>query len=292
MGMGLGPRVIAIAAHLTRITSEIKQYTHIVEVRDLNPISSAALALAAGVLLSACTGGEKDPQANYDLMKDITYNSVTEGTGIYKGDETNEYRITGTGVVVGDRYLTVDHVVSRYEKVTYFSMSASRVPYSSRQEQTYLLNGEQRIPLKEIVNDRRLDIAVFRIPPEYCDGVCNDMDASDLYMDELALGTDVMFIGYPAKIGHYYREAKFAGMIDKGKQYNDHELPVDAIAIFPSLITGDSGSGLFDKRTGKLMGINYYNIQTLGLVKPIGVFEPYLGMHQTVAYGRARMPLM
>lgn len=258
----------------------------------MNPIVGAALVATAAALLSACGDGERNPQASYELMKEITYNSVTEGTGIYRKDETDDYRITGTGVVVGDKYLTVDHVVSRYEKVSYISMSASRVPYTSTEERTYLVDGGNRIPLTEIVNDRELDIAVFRIPREYCKGVCNDMTPADLYTEEPSLGADVMFIGYPAKIGHYYREAKFAGIIDKGKQYNGHELPVDAIAIFPSLITGDSGSGLFDKRSGRLMGINYYNIQTLGLVKPIGVFKPYLGSPQTVASRKSRGPLM
>jgi len=250
------------------------------------------LAICAAATLAACTNDPKDPQANYDLMKDITYNSVTEGTGHYADDGEHDYRVTGTGVVVGDKYLTVDHVVSRYEKVTHFGMSASRVQYTERSERTWLVNDGQRIPLEEIVNDRGLDIAVFRIPAEYCEDVCNDMDESDLYTQELPLGTEVMFIGYPAKIGHYYREAKFAGMIEKGERYNDHELPVDAIAIFPSLITGDSGSGLFDMHTGKLMGINYYNIQTLGLVKPISIFEPYLERGHTVASRRDQYPLM
>lgn len=258
----------------------------------MNLTARAALALAAAVVLSACASDEKDPQASYDLMKDITYNSVTEGTGTYKTDRTDDYRITGTGVVVGDRYLTVDHVVSQYEKVTRFSMSVSRVRYTSREERTYLVHGPRRIPLREIVNDQGRDVAVFQIPAEYCDGICNDMGPSDLYAGEPALGAEVMFIGYPAKIGHYYREAKFAGMIEKGKQYNGHELPVDAIAIFPSLITGDSGSGLFDRRSGRLMGINYYNIQTLGLVKPIEVFKPYLGASGTMASSRNPLPLL
>ena len=166
-------------------------------------------------------------------------------------------------------------------------MITSRVEYTEREEQTFLINGLDRIPLREVVNDRERDIAVFRIPREYCRDVCNDMEPEDLYTGEPPLGTSVMFIGYPAKIGHYYREAKFAGMIAKGSQYNGHELPVDAIAIFPSLITGDSGSGLFDRETGRLMGINYYNIQTLGLVKPIRLFEPYLGSVQDVVMGSA-----
>lgn len=253
----------------------------------MNPVRIVTLVLAAAGVLSACASEQLDPQANYDLMKDITYNSVTEGTGTYRKGKTHEYRITGTGVVVGDKYLTVDHVVSQYEKVTRFSMTTSRIEYSNRDEQTYLVEEEQRIPLREVVNDRDRDIAVFQIPEEYCDGICNDMKSSDLYVGQPALGAKVMFIGYPAKIGHYYREANFAGMIDKGKQYNDHELPLDAIAIFPSLITGDSGSGLFDRRTGKLMGINYFNIQTLGLVKPIDVYRPYLDTPGTVAYGGA-----
>lgn len=238
--------------------------------------------LSLTAVLWGCTERGNDPQTNFELMKDITFNSVTEGAGIYKQDEVHEYTLTGTGVVVGDHYLTVDHVVSRYEEVTYFGMSASRSEYTSRNEQTFLVGKGRRIPLEEIVNDRRLDIAVFRIPEAYCPGVCNELDGTDLYNGAPALGTEVMFIGYPAKIGHYYREAKYAGMIERGKQYNDHELPVDAMAIFPSLITGDSGSGLFEKRTGRLMGINYFNIQTLGLVKPIGVFEPYLAPRRSV----------
>ncbi len=241
--------------------------------------------LTASAALGACTDNGNDPQASYDLMKGMTYNSVTEGTGTYRMNENHRYRITGTGVVVGDKYLTVDHVVSQYEKIDYFGMTASRTGYSRRVEQTYLIDGERRIPLREVIKDRDRDIAVFRIPGEHCDGVCNELEPSDLFAGRPVLGAEVMFIGYPAKIGHYYREARFAGVIEKGKQYNDHELPVDAFAIFPSLITGDSGSGLFDRHTGRLMGINYFNIQTLGLVKPIDVYRPYLDMPGTVAYG-------
>lgn len=244
--------------------------------------------LTAAVALGACTNDRKDPQANYDLMKGMTYNSVTEGTGTYRKNEKHRYSITGTGVVVGDKYLTVDHVVSQYEKLDYFGMTTSRTGYSRRVEQTYLVDGERRIPLREIVKDRDRDIAVFQIPGAYCDGVCNELAPSDLFAGRPALGAEVMFIGYPAKIGHYYREARFAGMIEKGKQYNDHELPVDAFAIFPSLITGDSGSGLFDRRTGRLMGINYFNIQTLGLVKPIDVYKPYLETPATLDLGDSR----
>lgn len=50
----------------------------------VSSIGSAVLALAAAMVLSACASGEKDPQANYDLMKDITYHPVTEGTGIFR----------------------------------------------------------------------------------------------------------------------------------------------------------------------------------------------------------------
>jgi len=248
--------------------------------------------VCAALLSAACTPPQKDAQQNFDLMKRISYNSVTEGTGRYGRGETNKYMLTGTGVVVGDKYLTVDHVVSRYEKVTYFGLSTSRIPYVARRERTYLLSGTRRIPLEEIVNDRALDIAVFRIPREYCDGVCNGMGVSDLYSGVIPLGRDVMFIGFPAEIGFYYRESKFAGMVKKGKEYNGRTIPVDAIAIYPSLITGDSGSGLFDKDTGRLMGINYYNIQTLGLVKPIALFEPYLNSAPTIAYRTETAPVM
>lgn len=248
----------------------------------MNPRTRAFIALSLAAVLHGCAPGENDPQSSYDLMKEITFNSVTEGQGTYKQDKVDEYTITGTGVVVGDNYLTVDHVVSRYEKVTRFAMSTSRVAYTERHERTFLLKDGDRIPLQEVVNDRARDIAVFRILPEHCAGVCNDLETPDLYDGDPPLGTEVMFIGYPAKIGHYYREAKFAGMMEKGKQYNGHELPVDAIAIFPSLITGDSGSGLFEKSSGRLMGINYYNIQTLGLVKPISVFRPYLDPSPTM----------
>lgn len=225
-------------------------------------------------------------------MKRISYNSVTEGTGRYGKDDTDRYTIRGTGVVVGDKYLTVDHVVSRYEKVTYFGLSASRIPYVGHKERTYLLKGNGRIPLEEIVNDRARDIAVFRIPREYCDGVCNTLGVSDLYSGDIPLGEEVMFIGFPAEMGFYYRESKFAGIVKKGKEYNGRKIPVDAIAIYPSLITGDSGSGLFDKDTGRLIGINYYNIQTLGLVKPIALFEQYLDSTPRIAYRTDSAPVM
>lgn len=240
-------------------------------------------ALSIATLACACAPDGEPAQDSFDLMKRISYNSVTQGTGTYGSSQSHDYTITGTGVVVGDRYLTVDHVVSQYEKVIYFSVTPSRVEYTDRREKTYLVNGDDRIPLEEIVNDRALDIAVFRIPARYCPGVCNQMDASDLYSGEIPLGTEVMFIGYPARIGFYYRESRFAGIVHKGARYNGQEIPVDAIAIYPSLITGDSGSGLFDKRTGRLMGINYFNIQTLGLVKPIAVYAPYLGDGRTLA---------
>lgn len=252
-------------------------------------IVAAVLAVAAS---GACAPGDRKPQEGFNLMKRISYNSVTEGTGRYRQNQTHDYTITGTGVVVGDKYLTVDHVVSQYEKVTYFSLTPSRVAYTDRQERTYLVNADQKIPLQEIVSDRSLDIAVFQIPEEYCDQVCNGLDESDLYTGDIPLGTDVMFIGYPAKIGFYYRESKFAGVVQRGSKYNGREIPVDAIAIYPSLVTGDSGSGLFDKKTGRLMGINYYNIQTLGLVKPISVYEPYLRDGQALAYQSERAPVM
>lgn len=179
---------------------------------------------------------------------------------------TNE----GTGFVVGDKYITLDHVVSYYpdEIETPFGSIPSSV---KRVEEKTYIDGVELISIEE---NPKTDIAVFQLPEELCKKYCNEgvPFSSDLYV-----GLDVFWIGNPGNSGKVLRYGKIGRTV----------LPADAllegiegaIGLSIYVIPGDSGSPVFNIK-GELLGVVQFSQEfsegSLGFFKPIDQFRPYL----------------
>ncbi len=193
----------------------------------------------------------------------LTFNNPISGL-----EETIEGE--GTGFVVGDKYITLDHVTSLYEKEIDGPLGPITMPIERLEEKTYIND----IELTPVIESPETDIAVFQLPKELCQKYCNEgVNISS----ELYVGLDVFWIGNPGNSGKVLRYGKI-GRIDLPA-----DIPLEgvdsAIGLNTYVIPGDSGSPVFNTK-GELLGVVQFSQSfsggSLGFFKPIDPFLPYL----------------
>ena len=191
----------------------------------------------------------------------ITYEKSDNKTSDNKSDnKAVEYKTNGTGFVMGDKYYTVDHVVSKYEKMLVSGALTLVVPVEREKEITSI----DDIPLEEIVNDKNADVAVFRLPKELCAKYCNDLAYST---EPLEIGQQVYFIGNPNNTGKVFRMARI-GRLESERMKGEY---AGAIGLDTYIIPGDSGSPVFNMQ-GKIIGAIQAFSGGMGYFKPIKQF--------------------
>ncbi len=210
------------------------------------------------------------------LLKNIetAWNIVVPNKTVAKiingdGDEETETN-EGTGFVIGDKYITLNHVVSYYAQEIETPFGSLSLPIERIEEKTYI----DDIELISIIESQETDIAVFQLPEELCKKYCNEgvPISSQVYV-----GLEVFWIGNPGNSGKVLRHGKI-GRTD---------LPVDtplegvegAIGLSTYVIPGDSGSPIFNAK-GELLGVVQFSQSfpqgSLGFFKPFDQFRPYL----------------
>lgn len=210
------------------------------------------------------------------LLKNIEFawkivvpnNTISTFTNINGDEETREWG--GTGFVVGDKYVTLDHVVSLHEDEIDTPFGSLDIPVQRREEKTYI----DEVELISIEENQQTDIAVFQLPEELCKKYCNEgvPFGSDIY-----IGLDVFWIGNPENTGKTFRYGKIA------RTSLSVAIPMEgiegAIGLGTYAIPGDSGSPVFNAK-GELLGVIQFSQQSssgsLGFFKPIEQFRPYL----------------
>lgn len=215
--------------------------------------------LIAG-LAAVCLASNAPSQ---DIIKNSMDAVVFNRTITYEksDNKTVEHNTKGTGFVMGDKYYTMDHVVSKYEKILINGALSLMVPIEKEKEITFI----DGIPLEEIVNDKNADVAVFRLPKGLCVKYCNNLAYST---EPLEIGQQVYFIGNPSNTGKVFRMARI-GRLNVPKEMKgeyDGGIGLDTYAIM-----GDSGSPVFNMK-GKVIGAIQAVAGTMGYFKPIRQF--------------------
>lgn len=232
------------------------------------------------------------PEQQFEQAKSVILFNKTITTG-KAGENDFNYEQKGTGFVYGDKYITVDHVVSTYN-YTYHYMAPwgpeqGTAPIVEREEKTFvLIPGEGEFELEEIINDRERDMAVFQLPQEVCDlGYCDKIYPYKLKKD-VKIGDEVYWSANPGNQGHHYRKSyvsRLENLPSLTKDiYNSSGLTdsmiQNSIGLGTHIIQGSSGNPVFDNETGALVGVIKFGLGTelgtLGYMQSIDLFEPYL----------------
>lgn len=167
----------------------------------------------------------------------------------------------GTGFVIGDKYISLDHVTTIYDIDEHTELDRDLVEY----EDTYL----KGIKLEKIVEDKATDIAVFRLPENLCRKYCNDGVEFDT---EYTLGKKVFWIGFPDAVRKILRHGRIGN--SKPSEEPEREM-AGAISLDIYITPGSSGSPVFNM-DGDIMGVLQYLKGGVGYFKPISEFEEYL----------------
>lgn len=210
------------------------------------------------------------------LLKNIEFawnivvpnNTISTFTNMNGAEETREWG--GTGFVVGDKYVTLDHVVSLHGDEIDTPFGSVDIPVQRREEKTYI----EGVELISIEENPQTDIAVFQLPEELCKKYCNEgvPFCSDIYV-----GLDVFWIGNPENTGKIFRSGKVGRtLLPTAASLEGIE---GAIGLGTYVIPGDSGSPVFNAK-GELLGVIQFSQQSsngsLGFFKPIEQFRQYL----------------
>ena len=174
----------------------------------------------------------------------------------------------GAGVVINSRgdILTTHHIIKDRTKikVSYFNDSD---PYKSY-EQILKENRFQRASVMRTSSEK--DLAILRTSVNNSCEKTQELFLSArsvniFYEDEYPLifqGKEVDSVGHPEQMIYFYSH----GIIQKiFKKYNHPELPkfeADVIFVDTGNVVGQSGSPLFDKENGRMIGLIFGNMKS------------------------------
>lgn len=203
---------------------------------------------------------------------DIVYAHRTD-TIVPKDDKgPTTYEQEGTGFVVGKKYITLDHVTSKYEVKTVlgpgmtFYMGINR---NKIKETTYI----DGVALKSIVEDPKTDVAIFDLSksPDLCKRICNEGIETDT---DIYIGMPIYWIGNPDMGGRTFRYGKISRLDIPPNAKKERY--ADGFGINTYTIAGSSGSPVFNTK-GQLIGVIQALNNGIGYVKPIKDFLQYMG---------------
>lgn len=156
--------------------------------------------------------------------------------------------LKGDGFVVGNYVLTLDHVVSVYER-DYSNIEVIEI----LDEKTHL----DGTALHEVINDEEVDIGVFDLSktPELCKKYCNDLTIDDLMTsDELKVGMMVYWNESPGNLQGIHRKSYIS-------KKDENPLPT-SFAVGTYIMPGTSGIPVwyYDESTTKqkIVGVVQY----------------------------------
>jgi hypothetical protein len=264
-----------------------------------NSVGRYALVLSSLVLCSGNVGAATKPtldatirdiirqevnayhnQEEDALLKNIEYvwNTVVQNKTLTElsNEVGNEIMIEseGTGFVIGDKYITLEHVVS----LEYLESPFGAMPLPEEMkisEKTYI-DDIELIPI-EVNGDT--DVAIFQVPEELCKKYCNDGIIPT--NTEQYIGMEVWWIGNPGLSGKTLREGLISRLDIPIDVIDDPEWKnvIGSIGLSTYVVPGDSGSPVFNKK-GEIVGVIQASHSNIGYLKPIQFFTPYLQCNQ------------
>ena len=177
--------------------------------------------------------------------------------------------VRGHGIVVGDKYLTVGHIVDnsiQYVRDPYGQIMEKKVGLADQTTTMY------NIELQPIYINRDNDIGIMQIPAGKEKDIPNRFTLDDLCFQEPQLGERVYIVGDPALSGQNVREARVSD-IDATTHKNNSQA---YFGMDKGLIPGDSGTFVADKH-GKVIGLNSYCLgSSLGYAVKIQQYAKYM----------------
>lgn len=196
-------------------------------------------------------------------------NSVLEDGGGAKTTIENE----GVGFVIGNKILTLDHVVSQYVLIYNTPFGRAEVPAKTISEKTYLVHGKEKILLKALYKNKEDDIALFEVPA----GVSL---VSFPYRignsDDLRVGNFIYVVGNPMNFGLNVREGIVSATSVPAVILKVDAKAENAFMVSNGLNPGDSSSPVVAIRDGQfeLVGLSqgtFVGSQSLGWAIRINV---------------------
>jgi S1-C subfamily serine protease len=216
------------------------------------------IKLAMLALLVSCTVPYAYIPINQDISPSIQYLTIAKVSITDKSDNSLVYGSAVPFKKVGDEvyFLTCKHVIGRYinERRTASQPSDYRIGISL----TLHSNGKmhEEVPLVTVVAASGLDIAIIKCAPKT---TCYFLSFHDQPIQHMQ---QVVAIGCPFDLDPIFT----TGLISLNRQYD-----FSSASIAP----GNSGGGLFDAKTGRLVGITTAIYQMGGQLYPhLSIFIP------------------
>lgn len=235
-------RTAQIQADLERLQSEMDERLKAVERLDGNYDFNNSLL--------------SDRRALQRILHAIV---TVETRTIFQTLQTSERIIQvsrGTGIVLGDYVLTLDHVVTEDNLDIRSPFGEIRVPSRRIGAKTFLVVGDKKIRLKQLLREPALDIALFEVS-------ANNLDLPSLPCplgdsDNLTVGNFVYVVGNPLNSGINMREGIVSSLT--GLEGVGEKIPISGEKLFVisnGVLPGDSGGPVLGLRDGvpELVGL-------------------------------------
>lgn len=166
--------------------------------------------------------------------------------------------LIGNGVVLKNGYvLSVEHTISIPSTAEFFTpFGQIFVPLERKTEDiTYLMYGEEEIPLKLLFKDEKNDISLFKIPEGF-----DDIPAFPYKLgnsEDLRVGNYVYLFGNPENFGINVRQGIVSALKAPEEISALNAIGKNSFMLTNGLIPGDSGTPIVAIRDGEfeLVGI-------------------------------------